>query len=128
MCRTSEGVDTLFLAPINRSSQLEVMSGLVETDWYANPVTLILRKPAKEVAVHVAKGDPIAQLVFVERSHRRPEVNVLPAHARLARELKLMMGEWFRQHERDRGAYRQLVRSQHGQLDSRILDPRRSIT
>lgn len=126
ICRTCEGVDTLFLSPINRMPKLDVVSGLVETDWYANPVNLILRRPPNTEPVHIAKGDPIAQLIFIQRSHRRPELKVLPVHARLARELKLMMGEWYRRHSRDRSAYRQLVRTQHGQVDPRVLDPHRS--
>ena len=123
---TPDNVDTLFVSPINRGAPLDVLSGLVETDWYANPVNLILRKPPGTAPVHVLKGDPIAQLVFIERSHRRPELKVLPAHARLARELKLMMGEWYRRHHQDRSVYKQLVRTAHGQVDTRVLDPHNS--
>jgi len=126
ICRTSEGVETLFLAPINRKAPFEVMSGLVETDWYANPVNLILRKPAGGRSVHIARGAAIAQLVFIQRAHRRPDLKVLPYHARLARDLKSMMGEWYRRHDRDRSAYKHLVRTQHGQVDTRVLDPRSS--
>ena len=104
--RTPDSVDTLFLSPMNRLAPLEVLSGIVETDWYANPVNLIVRKPPGAAPVHVNKGDPIAQLVFIERSLRRPELKPLPAHARLARELALMMGEWYRRHRLDRSAYK----------------------
>jgi Family of unknown function (DUF6065) len=119
ICRTSEGVDTLFLSPINRVPPFEVLSGLVETDWYAHPVNLILRKPPHLGSVHVAKGDLVAQLVFIDRARRRSEVKVLPDHARLARELRVKLNEWERQHSADRSAYKQLVRTQHGRVDPR---------
>jgi hypothetical protein len=119
ICHTSEGVDTLFLSPINRVPPFEVLSGLVETDWYANPVNLILRKPPHSGSVHVAKGDPVAQLVFIDRARRRSAVKLLPDHARLGRELKVKMEEWHRQHTADRSAYKQLVRTQHGRVDPR---------
>jgi uncharacterized protein DUF6065 len=119
LCRTDDGVDALYLSPINRLPPFAVLSGLVETDWYANPVNLILRKPPASTSVHVSKGDPIAQIVFIHRSHRRPTVNVLSDHARMTRDLRQMMGEWFRRHNLDRSAYKQLVRSQHGRIESR---------
>src|SRR5215475_11216237 len=71
--RTLPEMDTLFLPAMNRPTlPLTVLSGLVETDWYANPVNLVMRKPHGGATVHVGKGDPIAQVIFVERSHRRP--------------------------------------------------------
>ena len=126
ICRTAEGVDTLFLSLINRRSPFEVLGGLVETDWYANPVNLILRKPPAGQSVHVRKGEPVAQLIFIERSHRRPDLKVMAVHARLARDLRVMMGEWYRRHRLDRSAYKQLVRTQHGQVDTRVLDPQKN--
>jgi hypothetical protein len=122
ICRTGEGVDTLFVSPINRVPPFEVLSGLVETDWYANPVNLILRKPSYPASVHVAKGAPVAQLIFIDRAHRRSDVKVMPDHARLSRELKAKMHEWQRQHNANRSAYKQLVRTQHGRLDTRARD------
>jgi hypothetical protein len=118
VCRTSQGVDTLFLPLINRAAPFIVLSGLVETDWYASPVNLILRKPSGTRSVHVAKGDPLAQLVFIERAHRRPDVKVLTDHNRLSRELKISMGEWNHLHREDRSAYKKLVRTQHGRVDT----------
>src|SRR5262249_8369987 len=117
ICRTSENVDTLFLAPINRRAPFEVLCGLVETDWYANPVNLILRRPAAGCAVHIRKEDAVAQLVFVERSHRRANVMVVPSHARLARDLKGTMAEWHARHDADRAAYKRLARSHQGRID-----------
>jgi hypothetical protein len=116
VCRTSQGIDTLFLPPINRPAPFAILSGLVETDWYTSPVNLILRMPPGAVAAHVAKGDLLAQLVFIERSHRRPDVTILADHARMSRELKTSMQAWNRRHEADRSAYKKLVRTQHGQV------------
>ena len=116
LCRTSAGIDALFLTPINRPAPFTVLSGLVETDWYASPVNLILRRPSGARPGHVAKGDTLAQVVFISREHRRPEVRVLAEHARHARELKLAMAEWDQHHREDRNAYKRLVRTQHGQL------------
>jgi hypothetical protein len=116
LCRTSRGVDTLFLGPINRQLPCTVLSGLVETDWYASPVNLILRKPSSTRGVHVAKGDALAQLVFIDRSHRRPNVIVLAEHARQSRDLKTAMREFDVAHARDRNVYKKMVRTQHGIL------------
>jgi len=122
VCRTKEGIDTLFLPPINRSAPFAVLSGLVETDWYTSPVNLILRKPPGPDAVHVVKGDVLAQLVFIGRSHRRPDVKVLAQHARMSRELRTSMQAWNRLHETDRSAYKKLVRSRHGQAPTSVPD------
>ena len=126
LCRTSRGVDTLFLGPINRQTACAVLSGLVGTDWYASPVNLVLRKPSGTRGVHVAKGDALAQLVFVDRSHRRPNVTVLADHARQSRDLKAAMREFDLAHARDRNAYKKLVRTQHGQLAADSPHPPRS--
>ncbi|MES1167360.1 MAG: DUF6065 family protein [Pseudomonadota bacterium] len=117
ICRSAEGIDALFLSPLNRVPPFDVLSGLVETDWYAHPVNLILRKPSHPGAVHVAKGDPVAQLIFIDRARRKCEVTILPGHARLARELSVKLDQWQRQHSADRSAYKHLVRTQHGRVE-----------
>jgi hypothetical protein len=66
--------------------------------------------------VHVGKGDPLAQIVFIDRTHRRPDIKVLAAHARQSRDLKAAMQEFDRHHREDRNVYKRLVRTQHGQL------------
>jgi len=38
--------------------------GLVETDWYAHPVDLVLKRPV-EGPLHVRAGDTVAQVQFV---------------------------------------------------------------
>jgi hypothetical protein len=108
--RTDTAVDTLFLPPINRRPPFDVVVGLVETDWYAHPVNLVLRRPAAG-SVHVAKGDPVAQLVLVDRDRRNPEVKVLPHHARVTRDVSTQYAEWLRRHAADRSAYKQIARS-----------------
>ena len=115
--RTPEAVDVLFLPLLNRSAQgLEVQSGLVETDWYASPVNLVLRKPPAPASVHVAAGDFVAHAILVPRHLRRAALEVLPAHARLSREVRKAVAEWDQQHAEDRSAYKLLARSRHGRL------------
>ncbi len=113
--RTPEAVDALFLPPINRCAPgFEVLAGLVETDWYASPVNLVLRKPPAGHSVHVAAGTVVAQVIFVARAQRRPVLKVVPAHARIARELRGALVQWYRQRAADRSTYRRLARSHQG--------------
>lgn len=115
--RTPPEVDTLFLPAINRSAQgLTILTGLVETDWYANPVNMICRKPPAGSSLHVAAGDHIAQAIFVSRSQRRPTLKILASHARLARDIRAELVEWYRVHAEDRSAYKKIARSQHGRV------------
>jgi hypothetical protein len=114
--RTAPEIDTLFLPLLNRAAQgLEVQCGLVETEWYSNPVNLILRKPAR--AVHFHEGDLIAHAVLVRRDLRKPSIEVAANHSRLARESRRALGEWHRQHAEDRGAYKVLARSRDGRIE-----------
>ena len=114
--RTPESVDTLFLPLLNRPAHgLGVQSGLVETDWYASPVNLILRKPPGSIHVRpetCGARDP-------RRSNlRRPSVEIAQAHARLSRDARKGLAEWDRQHAKDRNAYKRLARSRHGRVES----------
>jgi hypothetical protein len=115
--RTPAEVDALFLPLINRRGVgLTLLSGLVETDWYASQVNLVFSQPAPGHSAHVAKGDAVAQVIFLERSHRRPTLKVLAEHARLGREMKEQLVAWYRQKEEDRGAYKKLARSEAGRI------------
>jgi Family of unknown function (DUF6065) len=115
--RTPESVDTLFLPLLNRSAQgLNVLCGIVETDWYASPVNMILRKPAG--AVHVQAGDALAHAVFVPREFRRPSLEVVQWHARVSRDARKALAEWDKQHAENRNAYKVLARSRHGRMDA----------
>lgn len=119
--RTPTEVDTLFLPAINRSSRgLRMVSGLVETDWYASQINLVFGY-SPDCSVHVAAGDFIAQVVFVPRAYRRPTLRVLPNHARLARDLRKGLMEWYGQHAADRSVYKRLARCRHGRLPEPVL-------
>lgn len=116
--RTPQEVDTLFLPLINRKGPgLLPLSGLVETDWYANQVNLVFSQPAPGHSVHVAAGDTLVQVIFLERARRRPTLKVLAEHARVGREMRDRLIDWYRCKERDRGAYKNLARSEHGRID-----------
>jgi hypothetical protein len=115
--RTPEGVDTLFGPLINRSAHgLDAQSGLVETDWYASPVNLVLRKP--QAPVHVQAGDPLAHAIFVPREWRRPTLTIAPDHSRLSRNVRKGLAEWEQQHAANHDAYKLLARSKHGRIET----------
>lgn len=115
--RTPAEVDALFLPVINRSSRgLNMLSGLVETDWYASQVNLVFGKSHAGYPVHVSAGDFVAQIIFVPRSHRRPSLKVLAPHARTARDMRAELAAWYQQHVGDRSVYKKLARSQHGRI------------
>lgn len=115
--RTPEEVDALFLPLINRSSiGLELLCGLVETDWFTGQVNLVFRLPAVGEAVHIAAGDFVGQVIFVSRPQRRPTLKVLAAHACAARVLRQDLSAWYQMLGADRSAYKQMARSQHGRL------------
>jgi hypothetical protein len=115
--KTPADVDLLFLPLINRSTPgLIVLSGLVEADWYGHPVNLVLRKPDHHQSIHVAAGAPIAQAIFLQRSQRRPALQVIAPHARLARDFRARLADWYQQHAEDPSAYKKLARSNHGRV------------
>lgn len=110
--RTQSGAGLLFLPPINRARTdgLMLLSGLVETSWYAGAVNLVFELPQIDSPVHVGAGETIAQVlplpmkaakadaIFPER-HRREVRNALEEHA-----------EWHAIHGEDRSAYKRLAR------------------
>ena len=115
--RTMPEMDTLFLPAINRPTlPLTVLSGLVETDWYANPVNLVIGKPPGTDAIHVTVGAPVAQALFVQRSDRHPTMKVVVSHARVARDFRSALEEWHEHHAQERSAYKILARSHHGRV------------
>lgn len=117
--RTPEEVDTLFLPLINRSSPgLEVLCGLVETDWFAGQVNLVFRLPELGRAVHIKAGDFVSQVIFLSRPQRRPTLKVLASHAFAARGLRGDLSVWYSKLTDDRSAYKRLARSQHGRLSA----------
>jgi hypothetical protein len=119
--RTSASVDSLFLPPLNRSVHgFGVACGLVETEWYASPVNLVLGKPAG--SVHVTAGDPIAQVILVPRSLRRSTLAVAAAHSHVDIKARADWSEWDRQLAENRSAYKMLARSRHGRVEGETSD------
>lgn len=117
--RTPPGANLLFVPAINRpGTGLTVLCGVVETDWYGHPVNLVLRKPAT-ASVHIRAGDPIAQAITVRRDDRPTELTVLPQDSPSARNLREDLAEWYRQHARDRSAYKRIARSRRGGCEER---------
>jgi len=116
--QTPSGWDTIYTPVFNMIERPvpPMMVIRVETDWYASPVNLILRKPAG--SIHVRPGDPMAHAILVARGLRRPAVDIAPAHARLSRDARKGLADWDQQHARDRNAYKRLARSRHGRVES----------
>lgn len=115
--RTPETVDSLFTVPVNRPSPLDLITGLVETDWYAHPVSLIARLPA-EGSLHIAAGAPIAQVLFVHRAARHAEIDVVAPGTPASAPVQGGLLRWYASHATDRGAYKRLARSRHGRFES----------
>ncbi len=115
--RTPAEVDSLFVPPVNRTAPLELVVGLVESDWYATPVSLVARVP-RSGALHVGAGDVVAQMLFLARASRRAEP-VVPGTTSVERQrLDGDLLRWYAGHGADRGAYKTLARSRHGRLDA----------
>jgi hypothetical protein len=116
--RTSANVDSLFLPPLNRSAHgFGVACGLVETDWYASPVNLVLGKPLG--SVHVAAGDPIAQVILVPRCLRRSTLEVATADSQLYVDAHTDFAEWDRRLAENRSAYKMLAHSRHSHVQGK---------
>jgi len=114
--RTPPGLDCLFLPPLNRPGRgFGVACGLVETDWYASPVNLVLGKPAG--SVHVAAGDPLAQAILVPRSLRRCTLDVADIPSQVYGDALGDLAGWDRQLADNRSAYKMLARSRHGRIE-----------
>lgn len=113
--RTPAEVDSLFGPPLNRPAPLDLLPGLVETDWFAHPVNLVVRRPAQG-ALHVQRGQLIAQVHFVAREQRRAELELLDREGSAAQALRAELGDWFAAHRANRSAYRRLARSRQGRL------------
>jgi len=115
--RTDEGTATLFTAPVNRkrADGLCVVAGLVETDWYVNPVNLVLELPATG-DVHVEAGEPVAQAVQIEAAARRPTVEFVGAPSDEGTALLEGVARWRRSRVIDRSAYKRGAKSRHGMI------------
>ena len=115
--RTPAGVDSHFGAPINRAAPLDLLTALVETDWYAHPVNLVVRRPAQG-GLHIRSGDTIAQVIFIDRAARRSTLQVLDHAAPQAHAMRAELRQWFLAHHADRSTYRKLAHSRQGRLET----------
>ncbi len=115
--RTPPGMDSHFGVPINRPAPLDLLTALVETDWYAHPVNLVVRRPAHG-ALHVRRGDVIAQVFFVDRDARRSTLQVLEPGTPEAQAMREDLRQWFLAHHADRSTYRKQARSHQGRVES----------
>jgi hypothetical protein len=116
--RTPDGVDSLFMAPINRPGPLQIVVGLVETDWYAHPVNLVAYLPT-DSPLHVKAGDVVGQIVFVHRTARSAEVSIVAPGTAASQSLQHDLLRWYAGHNQDRSVYKKLARSRHGRIDAR---------
>lgn len=115
--RTPAEVDSLFTPLVNRPSPVDLVTGLVETDWYAHPVSLIVRVPIA-ASLHVGAGDPIAQVLFVHRTARHAELEVVAPGTAASGPVQADLLRWYASHATDRSAYKALARSRHGRFTS----------
>jgi len=107
--RTRAETDVLFIPLVNRAScGLELQSGLVETDWYASPVNMILRKSANPT--YIQAGDDIAHAIVLPRQSRNVSIDIAADHSRIARETRKALLAWQLQHAKDRSAYKLLAK------------------
>jgi hypothetical protein len=105
--RTAPGCDLLFTPLLNRSGSggFEVLSGLVEADWYPDPVNLVLRRPLAGAA-SIAAGEPIAQVIVTRREDRPTRLRQPPATSEEMRLLRQQRAQWQIEHAKNRSAYK----------------------
>jgi hypothetical protein len=122
--RTAEGIALLFTQPVNRGrgDSLRIISGLVETSWYVNPVTLIIQLPPPPSRIHVAAGEVIAQAIPLDTQLFPMRVEIAESHRRETRDAMAGIKQWRQARQRDRSAYKQLARSHHGRLEDDASD------
>ncbi|WP_298463866.1 DUF6065 family protein [uncultured Erythrobacter sp.] len=111
--RTDEGMALLFVPPINRSRTdgLQLLSGLVETAWYADAVNMVFTLPPIDQPVHVQTGEPLAQAIPVPTAATRTKVDLAESHRKQVRVTLDAMAEWRTQKTEDRSAYKRLAKS-----------------
>ena len=121
--RTHEDCGILFLPPINRDNgrRPNIMSGLVETGWYADAVNLAIGLPSMPSAIHIAAGETIAQAVPMAMDAAKSDLVLLAQHRRKARDTLSGMAEWKSQHDKDRSAYKRLSKAHLTKEESREL-------
>lgn len=113
--RTINDAGLLFVPPVNRKSSngLVMMSGLVESGWYPDAVNLAFELPPYPDSVHVAAGDPLAQVLSVNMAAASTDVKLLEPHRRKVRDTLESLVEWRQQHEADRSAYKKIAKQKN---------------
>ncbi len=113
--RTPENIDALFIPAINRNnSEFRIQAGLVESDWYANFINLVLQLASNKPSFHIRSGESIAQVVFINREHRSADLKVLPKHAKKTRTLLEEQNAFFQELSKNKSVYKKLARSRDG--------------
>ena len=115
--RTPPGIDMFFTAPVNRprKDDLVPLNGLVECDWYADMVNLVLLLPPAPTEVHVKAGQTIAQAVPMQRELRQMAIEIQSSQQD-ARHLFDGVADWRNRHDTDRSAYKRLAKSRSGRI------------
>jgi hypothetical protein len=111
--RTEPGMALLFVPPLNRprGDGLTLLSGMVETAWYADAVNMVFELPPSLRAVHVAAGEVLAQAIPVPVEAARTSAEIVEPHRKQTRIVLDDMAEWRRHKGADRSAYKRLARA-----------------
>lgn len=88
-----------------------MLSGLVETAWYADCVNLVFSLPEGDKPVHVKAGEPLAQAIPVPVSVTKTDAKIFASHSRMLRNGLDDLAEWKRAHDADRSAYKRLAKA-----------------
>lgn len=111
---TEGGIGLLFTPPINRprSDGLQLLSGLVETAWYADAVNMVFVLPDIDQPVHVQSQEPLAQAIPTPMAATRTSVSCAEAHRKKTRVTLDAMADWRAQKNADRAAYKRIAKTQ----------------
>lgn len=63
--RTPSGLRSLILPAANPHPGLQIVTGLVETDWYPRQLFLVFQMPERGRRITLARGDELARVVLV---------------------------------------------------------------
>jgi hypothetical protein len=108
----------LFVPPLNRprADGFTILSGLVETSWYHNPVNLVGVIPSPPAPVHLAAGEPLAHVVLISSEMRKIAVDIVEPQASDTQECLDAIEAWHHAHRSDRSAYKRRSQSDQGQV------------
>ena len=115
--RTPEGVDSLFMAPMNRPGPCALFKA-----WSRRTGT-----PIRSTWLRICRWTnhctwpretPWRQVVFLHRTTRAADVSVVLPGSAASQTLQRDLLRWYVDHNQDRSSYKKLARSRHGRLDS----------